>query len=97
MLIDVTDTGIGISREDLPRALEAFGQIDSSLSRRFEGTGLGLPLTRALADMHGATFELESEPDVGTRATVVFPPARVGSHLDGGMPGPAVPMAASRA
>jgi signal transduction histidine kinase len=87
MLVSVADTGIGISEEDLPRALEAFGQIDSSFSRRFEGTGLGLPLTKALAEMHGATFDLESEPNVGTRVTIVFPPSRVSGDTQTGLPG----------
>jgi PAS domain S-box-containing protein len=96
LLISVADTGIGISAEDLPRALEAFGQIDSSLSRRFEGTGLGLPLTRALADLHGATFALESEPGAGTRVTILFPPARVGRR-EAGAPDSPTPLAAAMA
>ena len=97
MLINVSDTGIGISAEDLPRALEAFGQIDSSLGRRFEGTGLGLPLTKALADMHGAAFDLKSEPDVGTRVSITFPPARVDAHPDEETLARAFPMTAGRA
>ena len=97
LLVSVADTGIGISPEDLPRALEAFGQIDSSLSRRFEGTGLGLPLTKALADLHGATFELESEPGVGTRVTILFPPARVGRSHGAGAPDSALSRVAARA
>jgi signal transduction histidine kinase len=47
----VADTGIGMRREDIPVALEPFRQVDSSLSRRYEGTGLGLPLSRALAEL----------------------------------------------
>ncbi len=73
----VRDTGIGMSKEDLPKALEEFGQIDSSLSRKFEGSGLGLPLTRKLAELHDARFEIESQPGLGTTVTVMFPMARV--------------------
>ncbi len=72
----VHDTGIGIAKQDLERALQPFGQIDSHLSRKYEGTGLGLPLSRNLAELHGATLSIESEPDKGTVVTVSFPPQR---------------------
>ena len=72
----VHDTGIGIAKQDLERALQPFGQIDSHLSRKYEGTGLGLPLSRNLAELHGATLSIESEPDKGTVVTVRFPPQR---------------------
>ena len=51
--------------EDIPIALAKFGQIDSSHSRRYEGTGLGLPLTKRLIELHGGTLEILSAPDVG--------------------------------
>ncbi len=73
----VRDTGIGIAAGDIPRALEPFGLIDSSLSRRYTGTGLGLPITRALVELHSGRFELTSEPGVGTTATVYLPAERV--------------------
>jgi signal transduction histidine kinase len=73
----VTDTGIGIAAEDIPRALERFGQVDSSLNRKYEGTGLGLPLSKRLAELHGGTLELESRVDVGTTITVTLPAERV--------------------
>jgi PAS domain S-box-containing protein len=73
----VRDTGIGIAAGDIPRALEPFGLIDSSLSRRYTGTGLGLPITRALVELHRGRFELTSEPGVGTTATVYLPADRV--------------------
>ena len=76
LTITVSDTGIGMRPEDIPRALEPFSQIESSLTRRFEGTGLGLPLCKRLAELHGATLELTSAPAVGTKATVSFPVSR---------------------
>jgi len=71
--ISVRDTGIGMEAEHIPKALERFGQVDSSLSRRYEGTGLGLPLTKALAELHGATLSIVSTPGTGTAVTVRFP------------------------
>jgi len=51
--------------------------VESSLNRRFEGTGLGLPLSKGLSELHGAQFELESTPGAGTRACVRFPKERL--------------------
>jgi PAS domain S-box-containing protein len=76
-VFEVSDTGIGIAPENLPKVLSKFGQVDSSLTRRHEGTGLGLPLTKALVELHGGTFEIESEVDVGTTVTVRFPVGRI--------------------
>jgi signal transduction histidine kinase len=73
----VADTGIGIAPEDIPRALERFGQIDSTLSRKYEGTGLGLPLAKHLAELHGARLAIDSEAGIGTTVTVTFPPSRI--------------------
>jgi signal transduction histidine kinase len=75
--IAVADTGIGIAEEDIPRALERFGQIDSALGRKHTGTGLGLPLAKELAELHGGTLAIASEVGVGTTVTVTFPPERV--------------------
>jgi PAS domain S-box-containing protein len=75
--IEVTDTGIGIAQADIPKALSPFGQIDSALSSRHAGTGLGLPLTKRLVEAHGATFTLTSEIGAGTTATIEFPPQRL--------------------
>ena len=75
--ISVTDTGIGIAPEDIPRALAPFGQVDSSVVRKFQGTGLGLPLSRHLAEMHGGRLAIESALGSGTVATVFFPAERV--------------------
>jgi len=72
----VVDTGIGISPGDIERVMEPFIQVDSRLSRQYEGTGLGLPLTKQLVELHGATFDLESTVGVGTTVTLTFPPSR---------------------
>ena len=77
VVIEVQDTGIGIAPEDMARALSPFGQVDSRLSRRYEGTGLGLPLARALAELHGGRLELDSAPGRGTTARLVLPAERL--------------------
>ncbi len=76
-IVQVADTGIGMATEDIPRALERFGQLDGDLNRKYEGTGLGLPLTKKLAEMHGGRLEIESELCVGTKVTVAFPAERL--------------------
>jgi len=75
--ISDTGTGIGIAARDIPKALSAFGQVDSDLNRKYDGTGLGLPLTKALVELHGGTFELRSEPGAGTTVTVRLPDWRM--------------------
>jgi len=76
-VFQVIDTGVGISFEDIPKALAPFQQIDSGLNRRHEGTGLGLPLTKSLIEMHGGYLDLQSEVGVGTTVTVRFPAERI--------------------
>jgi len=73
----VTDTGIGIPDEDLERVLEPFIQVDGSLTRRHDGTGLGLALVKIMAELHGGSLRLDSEVGQGTVATVIFPLSRV--------------------
>jgi len=73
----VEDTGIGIAETDLEKAMRPFGQIDSRLARKYQGTGLGLPLARSMAELHGGKLELESAPGQGTTATIWLPPGRV--------------------
>ena len=68
---------IGMAPEDIPRALERFGQLDGDLNRKYEGTGLGLPLTKKLAELHGGRLEIESALCVGTKVTVIFPAERL--------------------
>jgi signal transduction histidine kinase len=75
--ISVTDTGIGIAAHDLPKAMSTFGQVDGSLDRRFEGTGLGLPLVKSMAELHGGGLEIDSLIGVGTAAVLWFPKERV--------------------
>lgn len=77
VMLHVSDTGIGMAPEDVPKAFVAFGQIDNRLSRQYQGTGLGLPLTRKLVELHGGTVELDSAPGKGTVATVRLPPERL--------------------
>jgi len=76
-VIQVSDTGIGIAAENIPKALSPFGQIDNSLSREYQGTGLGLPLSKFLTEMHGGSLNVESELGVGTTITIRFPSGRV--------------------
>ncbi len=75
--IVVQDTGIGIAENDMPRALERFGQVDSSLGRKFDGAGLGLPLAKELVELHGGSLTLQSTLHVGTAVTVMLPPSRI--------------------
>jgi two-component system cell cycle sensor histidine kinase PleC len=75
--LSVSDTGIGMSADDQQIALAPFGQVDSSLARRYEGTGLGLPLSKALVELHGGRLEIDSAPDAGTTVHVVLPADRV--------------------
>jgi signal transduction histidine kinase len=73
----VSDTGIGIAAADIPKALERFGQVDSRLSRKYQGAGLGLPLSRQLMLLHGGRLTLESKVNCGTTATIAFPAERM--------------------
>jgi len=77
MMINVVDSGIGIAPKDIATAMAPFGQIESALSRKHQGTGLGLPLTKALVELHNGTFELKSELGVGTTVSLIFPASRI--------------------
>ena len=72
--VTVGDNGIGMSPEDVEVAMQPFGQVDNRLERRYEGTGLGLPLTRAFVELHGGSMRFDSARDHGTRITILFPP-----------------------
>jgi signal transduction histidine kinase len=73
----VRDTGIGIEPENLSKAFEPFGQIDAKLERKYEGAGLGLPLVKALTELHGGRIEVHSGVGAGTSLTVIFPASRL--------------------
>jgi len=76
-VLRVSDTGIGIAPEDLEKALAPFSQVDNAQQRNYEGTGLGLPISRALAELHGGSLEIESQPGLGTTVTVRLPSERL--------------------
>ncbi|MEH0831187.1 sensor histidine kinase [Anaplasma bovis] len=71
--IEVSDNGIGIAEQDLYKVMSVFGQADSAHSRRYEGAGLGLPLSKKLVELMNGTFSIKSEPSLGTVVTMVFP------------------------
>jgi signal transduction histidine kinase len=79
LAIIVGDTGIGIAPEDIPRVVIPFVQLGDLYSRPQEGSGLGLPLSKRLVELHGGTLGLESAPGRGTTVTVLFPASRVHS------------------
>jgi two-component system cell cycle sensor histidine kinase PleC len=73
---EISDTGIGISPDDVPIALAPFGQVDSALNRRYQGAGLGLPLAKGLAELLGGTLEIAGTPGSGTTVTITLPAQR---------------------
>lgn len=75
--IAVSDTGIGMGTADIEKALLPYGQIDSAVSRKHQGTGLGLPLTKELAILHGGSLEIDSAVGIGTTVTILLPDAPV--------------------
>jgi signal transduction histidine kinase len=74
--IDIEDTGIGIPPDQVARVMEPFYQVDGSLARTQEGTGLGLPIAKSLAELHGGTLTLESAVGYGTTVRLTLPPER---------------------
>ena len=73
----VSDTGIGMAPDEVLTALEQFGQVGGSKPGHREGTGLGLPISKSLVELHGGRFEIESAPDEGTTVRVILPGQRV--------------------
>jgi signal transduction histidine kinase len=71
--ISVADTGIGIKEEDLPRLFQKFEQLDSGISRKYEGIGLGLAITKQLVDMHGGKIWVESKYGQGSNFIFLLP------------------------
>ncbi len=78
----VRDVGIGMAADDIPKALVPFNQIDQSMTRGYEGTGLGLPICKRLVEAHGGTLRIDSAPGQGTTVTVHLPAERELSMAD---------------
>jgi len=76
LMLTVRDTGIGMTEEDLAVALTPFGQVDGGLARRRDGAGLGLPLAKMIADLHGGSLDIASAPGQGTTVRITLPAAR---------------------
>jgi two-component system cell cycle sensor histidine kinase PleC len=73
LIVHVTDTGIGISEEDIARLAQPFEQVDSAHARQHEGTGLGLALSKSLIELHGGNFGISSTIGKGTTVTFTLP------------------------
>ena len=73
VIFDIDDTGVGMTPAEIEVALTPFGRLDSPLTHRYSGTGLGLPLARLLTELHGGSLEIESQPDNGTKVTLRIP------------------------
>jgi signal transduction histidine kinase len=76
IIFEVADTGIGIPPDMIAKVLEPFAQVANPLTKRHEGAGLGLPLAKALVELHGGSLELESTPGAGTVVRFTLPPSR---------------------
>src|SRR5436305_10516010 len=79
LVLEVEDRGIGMSAEELERALQPFGQANTGAARLYGGTGLGLPITKGLIEAHHGELMIDSVPDRGTRVRVTLPPHAAGS------------------
>jgi len=75
--ITVQDSGIGMSEQDIAKALTPFGQIENKLTATHNGTGLGLPLAKAMLELHDGELEITSRPGMGTRIVLFFPASRI--------------------
>jgi signal transduction histidine kinase len=73
----IADTGIGMTEDEIAIALEPFRQVENTLTKKFEGTGLGLPIARRLVELHGGRLEIASAKNIGTVIRVSLPPERV--------------------
>ncbi len=71
--VRVIDTGIGMNEEQITIALSPFGQVDSGHTREYEGTGLGLPISKAIVELHGGSLDVTSSPGLGTTITMRLP------------------------
>ncbi len=84
LLLTVADSGVGMSAEDLEQALTPFGQAESGIAREQEGTGLGLPLSKHLVELHGGSLTIESKPGAGTTVHATFPAERLRHGAENG-------------
>ncbi len=75
--VTVRDSGIGMSKDDIAKALTPFGQVENKMTATHSGTGLGLPLAKAMLELHGGALEIESEPGRGTIVVLKFPASRM--------------------
>lgn len=80
--LSISDTGVGLTPKEIDKALSAFGQIDNALDRSGSGTGLGLPLSKALIELHGGRLEILSEKGIGTTVAIIVPSQRLISNGD---------------
>ncbi len=85
LVVSINDTGVGIAPEQMDKVLRPFGQADTPQNGQQEGTGLGLPLVKAMAELHGALLVIDSTPNKGTTAAIRFPVARVTARTGTGM------------
>lgn len=81
-VLTVSDEGIGMSENELERALQPFGQAHTSTTRTYGGTGLGLPITQGLIEAHGGTMSIASAPNKGTRVAIILPAERTRPAAD---------------
>ena len=81
IVFTVVDTGIGMDEEGMSKAIEKFGQVKNTLAQNRQGTGLGLPLSKELMQLHGGELWIDSIPSNGTTVTVKFPPERVAQEV----------------
>ncbi len=79
--LSVIDSGVGISKADIKVALAPFGQVADVMTKNHSGTGLGLPLAKLLVELHDGLMEIESEPNLGTCVTIIFPSYRLNDLL----------------
>ena len=77
VVLRIRDTGVGMTRSELEQAMKPFRQVSTNSRKRGDGTGLGLPLTKAMVDANRATFSINSAPNEGTLVEITFPSQRV--------------------
>jgi two-component system cell cycle sensor histidine kinase PleC len=76
-VVTVHDSGIGMSEDEITKAMTPFGQVENKMTARHNGTGLGLPLAKAMLELHGGTLAVQSAPGMGTMIRLIFPASRI--------------------